>query len=218
MSDWLMWQLADSAFPTGGFVHSGGLEAAVQGGLVGAMGLEQVIAQALTSVAALALPYVAASFDDADAFTALDRRHDAQLANHVANRASRAQGQALIATTVAAFAAPPLVALKALLRRDQLPGHLAPCFGRVAATLALDPLSARRLFLFQHLRGLVSSAVRLGAIGPLAAQAMQARLALHGETLAARIPAAVAEAATTAPLAELIHAQHDRLYSRLFNT
>ena len=31
---WLLWQLADSAFPTGGFAHSGGLEAAWQHGEV----------------------------------------------------------------------------------------------------------------------------------------------------------------------------------------
>jgi len=33
-TDWLLWQLADSAFPSGGFAHSGGLEAAVQLGVV----------------------------------------------------------------------------------------------------------------------------------------------------------------------------------------
>src|SRR5882762_11817414 len=33
-NDWLLWQLADSAFPTGGFAHSGGLEAAWQHGEV----------------------------------------------------------------------------------------------------------------------------------------------------------------------------------------
>jgi hypothetical protein len=32
--DWLVWQLADSALPTGGFAHSGGLEAAWQHGEV----------------------------------------------------------------------------------------------------------------------------------------------------------------------------------------
>ena len=33
-NQWLLWQLADSAFPTGGFAHSGGLEAAWQNGEV----------------------------------------------------------------------------------------------------------------------------------------------------------------------------------------
>ena len=28
VDSWLVWQIADSGFPTGGFAHSGGLEAA----------------------------------------------------------------------------------------------------------------------------------------------------------------------------------------------
>ena len=35
MPDWLIWQVADSTFPAGGFAHSGGLEAAWQAGLLG---------------------------------------------------------------------------------------------------------------------------------------------------------------------------------------
>ncbi len=34
MSDWLAWQVVDSAFPTGAFAHSWGLEAAWQHGEV----------------------------------------------------------------------------------------------------------------------------------------------------------------------------------------
>ena len=34
MSDWLAWQVIDSAFPTGAFAHSWGLEAAWQHGEV----------------------------------------------------------------------------------------------------------------------------------------------------------------------------------------
>ena len=32
--DWIVWQLADATFPSGGFAHSGGLEAVVQWGQI----------------------------------------------------------------------------------------------------------------------------------------------------------------------------------------
>ena len=35
MSDWFTWQIIDSAFPTGAFAHSYGLEAAWQHGEIG---------------------------------------------------------------------------------------------------------------------------------------------------------------------------------------
>jgi urease accessory protein len=47
MSDWLTWQVVDSAFPTGVFAHSWGLEAAWQQGEVEGIGALQQFLEAV---------------------------------------------------------------------------------------------------------------------------------------------------------------------------
>src|SRR6185503_19715952 len=96
-ADWLIWQLADSAFPTGSFAHSSGLEAAWQCGQV-RNGSELIgfAEAALTQSAYSSLPFVLATYDQPDRFKELDHLNDAFLSTHVANRASRLQGRALI--------------------------------------------------------------------------------------------------------------------------
>jgi urease accessory protein len=220
--DFLLLQLADSAFPVGGFAHSGGLEAAWQLGEVsGTTGLEAFLRESLEQCGQAALPFVAAGFAGDPPRATLDRECDVFLSNHVANRASRALGQGLVATVAAAFGAshPALAELKATIRRERAPAHLAPAFGAVCAALGVARGDCLRLFLFLHLRGLVSSAVRLGIAGPLEAQALQHRLGGDAEAVLARCGGlALDEAAGCAPLLELFHGHHDRLYSRLFSS
>jgi urease accessory protein len=75
------------------------------------------------------------------------------------------------------------------------------------------------LFLFLHLRGNISTAIRLGRIGPLEAQRLQARLTPALERVwGSCAHLSLADLATTAPLQDLAHGHHDRLYSRLFTT
>ncbi len=212
--DFRILQLADSAFPTGGFVHSGGLEAAARLGLVS--DLHGWLRDSLEQAGHSALPLASAGHA-ADELAACDAVADAWLSNHIANRASRAQGQGWIATAAAVFPQPELLALKRQLRAGKLPGHLAPAFGKVCALLGLDLQAMQELFLFLHLRGQLSTAVRLGLVGPLEAQRLQAGFSEDLEAVLAMCATlGLEDLAATAPLQDLAHAHHDRLYSRLF--
>jgi urease accessory protein len=194
---WRLLQLCDGAFPAGGFAHSAGLEAAIQLGEVA--DIERFAVDAVWQAACGALPLVrrAHGGDVAGA----DATCDAFLLSPVANRASRAQARALAAACARAFD----VAVTAV--------HLAPAQGAIAAALGLPGDDALRWALHTAARGVLSAAVRLGKLGPLAAQRLQAALPLE-----AALRAVPDEPAQTAPLAELLGARHDELYSRLFQS
>lgn len=218
--DWLVWQLTDSSFPTGGFAHSAGLEAAFQQGevLTGA-DLSEFLLAYLTQTGRAAVPFVNEAFHRSECFSDLDRWCDVFMTNHVANRGSRAQGQAFLRASEAAFANPELSKFCEEVKEQRLPAHFAPVFGRVLRTLHVEHLICVRLFLFLSMRTVLGSGVRLGIVGPMAAQSLQARFAHQAEAIAQRsAKLRKADAAQTTPLLEILHAAHDRLYSRLFQT
>ena len=89
---WILLQLSDSALPTGGFVHSAGLESAYQQGEIrGAADLRRFIRDALWLTGNLALPLVSAAHQHPESLPRLDARADAFLASEVANRESRSR-------------------------------------------------------------------------------------------------------------------------------
>src|SRR5436309_3455000 len=94
---WILLQLSDSALPTGGFVHSAGLESAFQQGEVrGPADLRRFIRDALWLAGNSSLPLASAAHEHPGSLPALDARADAFLSSEVANRASRLQGRAFI--------------------------------------------------------------------------------------------------------------------------
>ena len=217
-SDLTLWQLCDSAFPAGAFAHSCGLEAAWQAGeILDIDSLRRWVATLLQQTAAGSVPILSASWNVPDSLAALDALCDTFLLNHVANRASRAQGQAFLMACVKTFDLEPLRHIADTVRQLRLPGHFAPVFGAAARHLDIARLSACELFLFLAMRGAMSAAVRLGIVGPLQGQKIQhemsASVASFVEAHTGLPPEGVTQ---TSPVSDLLQAMQDRLYSRLF--
>jgi len=232
--DWVVWQLIDSAFPSGGFVHSGGLEAATQLGFTRDRSsldnyLKSVLVQTLNSSMVLVMEVFqnvnksASVTKNIKAFENADKVAQAITTNHVANRASRAQGQALLLSASAAFTDSGLSQFKKEIFSLHYV-HFPPTFGLVCKMLDFERETTRRMFLFVTLRSLLSSAVRLNAIGPLEAQGVLYKYSAFIDELLAREEEDVCtdtlskHVVQTNPILDIIQGSHDKLYSRLFNT
>ena len=123
IDDLLLWQIADSAFPTGSFAHSGGLEASFQRGQVDNQGLADWVQTQLLAASRATLPFVSAAWNSPDALERIDRECDLFLNNHVANRASRRRATR--------FSQPPSAR------------STVPTFGRFPKNHAIDRLISR---------------------------------------------------------------------------
>jgi urease accessory protein len=214
-NDWRLWQLADSAFPTGGFAHSNGLEAAWQHGEVrNRTELLSFVTAGLQQLGQASLPFVAAAFAAPEKLGEFDQLCDAFMTNHVAQRASRAQGRAF------------LTALEQIFKTEigNRPSeikfaHFAPVFGACLRRLEIPRETGTRLFFFNYLRGVLAAAVRLNIVGPMEAQKLQQRLAPHAEAIRRRCETlTLDDLAQTSPLLDLWQGAQDRLYSRLFQS
>jgi urease accessory protein len=216
----LLWQLIDSGFPAGGFAHSGGLEAAMQHGHVSdAAHVRDFARQAMAQGGRSMLPLVTAAHQRPSDVPELDELCDVFMSNPIANRASRAQGRALVTCVARSFPDVQVAALAGTVRVDQSVGHYPPLFGALCNLLGVELVDCQRAYLFITVRGVGSAAVRLGLIGAYEAQTIQADLSSHIDAVihncARVLPGEIAQ---TAPLIDLYQSTHDRLYSRLFQS
>jgi urease accessory protein len=232
--NWMILQVADSSFPTGGFAHSGGLESAWQMGWVSdGEALESWLRAQLGQVMSAMGPFVREAFECPDHLGEVDAVCEAFLSNHVARRASAVQGQAFVLACSKAFGDQGVSRILKQVRGKEIVGHFAPVFGATLATMGFQPDEALRLFTFINMRGWISAAVRLGIVGPLEGQRVQWRVVSstqytpsgrgsrraesHSKTTAQE-PRPFGGPVQTAPVLDLLQGVQDRLYTRLFQS
>lgn len=215
---WPLLQISDSAFPTGGFSHSGGLEAALQQGEIqGRAGLDAFLSELLWQTGHGGLVLATAVYDRPESLAQVDQTCDVFLSGHVANRASRVQGRTYFSTCERSF---PGTSLERVARVTQAThSHFAPVFGAVFQAMDVGRETMQQLHLHFTLRGAISAAIRLGVLGPYEAQRVQSRFAPVLDKILARCAGlSIDDLAQTAPLLDLFQSNHDRLYSRLFQS
>jgi urease accessory protein len=218
MSDWLAWQIVDSAFPTGAFAHSWGLEAAWQFGELDEPGaLDQFVDASIQQVAYGTLPLVNAAYRNPTRLAVLDARADAFLTNAVANRASRIQGRTLVATASRIWPSETLDSIAATAK--QTCAHVGPFTGVTLRAVGLSLSAAQQVVLYSAVRGVLSAAVRLGIAGSYEAQRLQHQCGSRLDAVIERCHALDEhDVSQTAPVVDLLQAGHDKLYSRLFQS
>jgi len=244
--------LSDSALPLGSFAFSSGLESFLAHQpkhIHNSATFSRFLGLSLSSLASLTLPYVVAGFESPARLDELDNDFDASTTCTVARRASIKQGRALIAVWERSFrtqfsgdnecTSPGQVAHQSL--RDfgtalktspnstdefatSLPnGHLPPLFGAVCAALSIQLEKVLYMYLFNHVKTIVSAGIRASVLGPYQAQGV-----LASESLRTRLDVIISEelasgrstaqAGQHVPMMDLWAGRHEIIYSRIFNS
>lgn len=208
--------LADSALPVGGFAFSSGLEAAVKCGMVRTRPeLVRYLNGALKQWGEFELPYIGSFYND----TATDvlQRYDRMMLAATMRKASVAQARGWFRVLEDLFPALGSFDFKSRFKRAGSAVHYLPLMTFCLKEAGATEVQVKELCLFTLLRDQISAAVRLGLIGPSAAQSIQSEVEQGmGAVLATSDNAGVDHVRRFTPMLELAQMLHPSLYTKLF--
>ncbi|RAL07063.1 urease accessory protein UreF [Aspergillus homomorphus CBS 101889] len=243
--------LSDSALPLGSFAYSSGLESYLAHNkplprtITPVASFHRFLKLSIASMASTSIPYVLAAYRYPEDLETLDNDMDASTPCIVAQRASLAQGRALIGVwersfratyaSVGTTAAPAAAAAVRAIAEfsDALKscgdtaeelgpkGHLAPLWGVVCLAMGMDARQTAYVFMLNHAKAVLSAAVRASVMGPYQAQSVLASQRLQDmitERIEREWDTPVEDAGQIVPPLDLWVGRHELLYSRIFNS
>jgi urease accessory protein len=152
--------LSDSRLPTGGHVHSGGIEEAVTEGLVRDLGTLRAFLRRRIRTSGLVSASVAAAVHGSGlSVIEADRETDARTPAPAARQASRAQGRGLVRLARRVWPDTDWAALGAR-------PHLAVAAGAVGPACGLSPEQTALTVVYTTMTGSATAAQRLLALDP----------------------------------------------------
>ncbi|KAA0108596.1 urease accessory protein UreF [Mycolicibacterium sp. P1-5] len=197
--------LADSRLPTGGHVHSGGVEEAITSRLVTDLLTLEAYLRRRTRTSGLVTASVAAAVHRGDLSVAdADAETDSRTPSPAARQASRAQGRGLLRLARRVW---PDATWDALGPRP----HLAVTAGRVGAVSGLSPEQTALSLVYTTMTGTATAAQRLLALDPADVAALTFALSQLCEDTAALAATGLADLSD--PLLDELaqrHAQRER--------
>jgi len=177
--------LADSRLPTGGHVHSGGVEEAITCGLVGDLGtLRAYLCRRIRTHGVVSASVAAAVAGRRLSVPDADHETDARTPSPAARQVSRTQGRGLVRLARRVW---PDFLLDGVNAWDALGGtpHLAVAIGVVGCSAGLTPLQTAESVVYTTMTGTATAAQRLLALDPADVAALTFELApLCAETAA----------------------------------
>ncbi len=219
----MLLQWMDSAFPTGSFAHSGGLETYTQAGIVStAEDLLRLIAVKLESAASTDLIVIhtamaAYAANDRSRISYLDRLCSASKPARETRESSEKIGWRMLGSVLNLVNDEILAFYRDAIETGHCAGHHAVTHGLACMALGIEPHAAMLAFGYGLAANQTAASLKLLRIGQTQAQSV---LSEAGEVIAAAVEAALARTLDDfggfTPGLDIRAMQHEYLFRRLF--
>ncbi|HZV75881.1 MAG TPA: urease accessory UreF family protein [Conexibacter sp.] len=217
------WQLADSAFPSGSYTLSHGLEGYAQAGAIDADALPDLLRDLLlhaigpADATALALAHRGAREDDWEQVRQADERLHASKLTREPRQASLRIGRQLLSVCGEVFPSPRLRHLDELVAQRRTLGTQAVVTGVVYAGMGVPREQAVAADLFAFCTSFAGAALRLRLADHRSAQTLvRGAAAPIAQATRAALRAGLEDVGGCAPLADVMSANHELAEARLF--